>query len=130
MRVTNRRNLYKLKGKSQSQIFSSSLSWLAETFKSSKSVIELQDKASGKIIGNITTSSNWMGRIMYYQSKMVIEIKNGKSRLTLTPVSAMLDNGSPARIMAGDKDNIQASLKDIINNYKTYMSGAGKKDNW
>jgi hypothetical protein len=45
-------NISDITGKSKNQIFSATKIWIAENFKSAKSVIENEDKEAGTIIGN------------------------------------------------------------------------------
>lgn len=72
-------------------LFEQSLQWLAGTFKSSKAVIEYQNKQEGKIIGNVLLSCGMMGKVF---AKLTIEIKNFKVRLTCVPTSMTGMNGS------------------------------------
>lgn len=73
-------------------IYDATLQWLAETFVSSKSVIEFQDKGSGKIIGNIRVEiqmhdpifgAAWTANAKATQK---IEIKDGKFRMSFSNI--------------------------------------------
>jgi hypothetical protein len=64
------------------EIYDLALQFIAENFKSAKSVLEYQDKEAGRIIGNGTTSINdgFMGRPASFT--MVIDIKDGRYRVS------------------------------------------------
>lgn len=75
--------VYDLPKMSKNEIYDKTLSWMAETFVSSKKVIELADKDNGKIIGNAATTYDRCGMVNvtgYYT--LIIEIKDERLRLT------------------------------------------------
>jgi len=68
---------------SKDELFLRTRRWMAETFRSSKAVIELEDKENGQIIGNTSLSiKGGLGITIYFDMTIVIDIKDGKIRLT------------------------------------------------
>ncbi len=79
---------YDVPGLNKDQLFDKTLAWMAETFVSSKAVIELKDKENGKIIGNGVTSI-FNGLITFDVSyTLIIDIKNNKIRMTFKNLQA------------------------------------------
>jgi hypothetical protein len=57
--------------------------WMAETFRSSKAVIEFEDKENGQIIGNTRLPiKGGLGTTFYFDMTIIIGIRDGKIRLT------------------------------------------------
>lgn len=79
---------YDLEDKSQTELYAITKSWLAEMFKNSKNVIEVDEKESGIVSGNGTNSFT-IGNIalgytteyLYFTFKC--QMKDGRFRLTL-----------------------------------------------
>jgi len=68
---------------SKDQLFARTLAWMAESFVSSKAVIELQDKENGKIIGHGRTSFSSMGLVeIPCDYTLIVDVKDEKVRLT------------------------------------------------
>jgi len=66
-------------GVQKNVIFTRSLKWIANNFKSSKAVIEYQDTASGSIIGNgAAPTSFFAGPDMLFT--MNIDVRDGRAR--------------------------------------------------
>ncbi len=122
-------------GKTQAQLFSSTKSWIAETFVSAKAVIDDADKDSGRIIAK--------GRIKHPCDKgvgclmgasigfvMRIDTKDGKIRTTYTSLTKILPatygaGGSPesetAIWAAGDLVDAKTALKDLSDSLQHYV---------
>lgn len=66
------------------QIFDKSILWIAENFKSAKSVLEIQDKTNGKIIGNSNFDIPYLMSSATINFTISIDIKDGKYRITYT----------------------------------------------
>jgi len=70
-------------GQSKDQLFARTLAWMAESFVSSKAVIELQDKENGRIIGHGRTSFSSMGLVeIPCDYTLIVDVKDEKLRLT------------------------------------------------
>jgi len=82
--------VFEAPGYSKEQIFSSTKIWIAENFRSSKSVLEYENKDSGTIIGNgiIPYPCSGLGCMVQGDWKvpftMRVDIKDQKFRLTFT----------------------------------------------
>ena len=72
---------------SKDEIYTQSLSWMAEKFVSAKDVIQLKDKEAGKIIGKGYTDIK-IGWLVLIPSKFTLKIdaKDNKYRLTFKDV--------------------------------------------
>ncbi len=73
---------------SSTELYVSASLWMVGTFKSSDSVLELEDKDAGILKGKFTlTAPQFLGTI-YFDNIVTIEVKDGKARLTiLAPIS-------------------------------------------
>ena len=69
-------------GRTASQLYAKTLAWMAETFVSSKAVIELQDKENAKIIGHGRTSFTNVIAVIPCEYTLIAEMKDGRVRLT------------------------------------------------
>lgn len=71
-------------GLKKNQIYDKTLAWMAENFRSSKSVIELKDRENGKIIGqaigNVSDPIPMYDRAYGYT--LIIDIKDYKIKVT------------------------------------------------
>ena len=73
---------------SSTELYVSASLWMVDTFKSSDSVLELEDKDAGILKGKFTlTAPQFLGTI-YFDNIVTIEVKDGKARLTISaPIS-------------------------------------------
>jgi hypothetical protein len=67
---------------SKNEIYNKTLLWMAQTFNSSKSVIELQDSSQGLIVGNGIVLISYMLAERPIAFVIKIEIKDNKYRLS------------------------------------------------
>lgn len=67
----------------KSQIFNRSEEWIALTFNSGKSVIQLKNSETGRIIGRgvVAVQKNRMSAFESYKYTMIIDSKDGKSKV-------------------------------------------------
>ena len=87
------------KGTTKDQLFSTARIWLAETFRSSKAVIDLEDKAEGVIVGNAAMPYPKTGCEGLYCSviadwqvhfKIRIDVKDDRYRISFTDLELFL----------------------------------------
>lgn len=119
------------------QIFNKTLQWMAETFKSSKHVIEYKDLAEGMIIGNASVQVQAVkdpfgsippGLVAF---TMKIEIKDGKYRLT-TYHYAKNDLTTTMDMWYHTKETIEdvnQKIAELDKNLYYYLTSA-KNDTW
>lgn len=120
---------------SKNDIYNGTLLWLAETFKSSKSVIELKDKELGKIIGNIALDLN-IDRLgiwpvyQTYEFSLKIDIKDNKYRLTFTNVNdvSLFKKGEYYDPFYGNQ--AQKELSKLSEDLAKYLSNYKPNDNF
>lgn len=125
-------NIYNLK-MSKSQIYDKSLEWIIKTFVSPKSVIQLKDKISGKIIAKGV--AKWSGVYpTYVLYIMTIEAKDNKLRVTYD--SIIFETNVNREITK--RALTYQSEYDFISNYCSqqdrdlveYLNSANKSSNW
>ena len=134
-------------GLSSSQIYDKTLQWMAENFKSSKAVIEYQDKQAGTIIGHGSSSifCSGMECLIYsevpFSFTLRVDIKDGKTRTTykditlnypyIPPHSGVM--ATPARstnqLNQEQKMKVDIKLKDIVRRMNESVNSI-KNSNW
>lgn len=104
---------------SQSDIYDRAVVWVAETFKSSKEILQFQDKQIGKIIGNGTVSlkvgSGFMAANVPCTFKMKIDIKDKKYRVTFSDVMLTFNTG-PLPIEETNRAPNEAAVREVFDN--------------
>jgi len=78
-------------GKTADQLYSAALSWFPAAFKSGKAVLEVQDKAAGKLIGK--ASESWEAPALLARTPLsgaisytvTVEVKDGRYRYIIGP---------------------------------------------
>lgn len=132
---------------SKDQIFSATKIWVAENFKSAKSVIEYENKEEGTIIGNGVIAYPCSGMDCLAKSDwkvpftMRVDMKNEKFKLTFTnmqlawPASVSgatytrANDGSPIYYQ-GDIDKIKPALLKFGDELQASMNNNKKSSNW
>lgn len=135
-------------GISQKEIYDESKRWLAKNFKSSKSVIQYDDSASGMIIGKGNFDFPCVGYIecaAYANSNvnftLTIETKDNRARLKFDDLGIFSPPSSynGMIIPGGDKLPIWQEqhkplviqkLKDTTSNYASEVKSSSKPDDW
>lgn len=79
---------YELEGKTQAEMYAITKTWLAEMFKNSKNVIEVDEKDAGIVSGNGTSSFTTGNIALGYTTETLYftfkcQMKDGRFRLTL-----------------------------------------------
>lgn len=121
-------HVIQLDGMKKDAIYNRSLTWLATAFVSSKAIIDIKDENQGIIIGNISVK---LGNFLYsymVQTKLQIDIKDGKARLTFTPMQCIGQDGEkwPPR-----SNNIEAANEEYAKLLISFTEAMKKKDdNW
>jgi hypothetical protein len=109
--------------KSKGAIFDLTMQFIAENFKSAKSVIEYQDREAGRIVGNGTTfvSDGMMDRPASFT--MIIDIKDKKFRVTYKSLRYQagtalpwgpIEYVTPYNSMVGQLDGITDHLRRYV----------------
>jgi hypothetical protein len=126
-------NVIEFPGINKSQIYTRSLEWIATSFRSAKSVIELQDKESGKIIGNILIPCGSGLGLFYVRSTLTIEAKDNRARFTCIANSALsqsMTNEGPIYSNLSNVSQIRNSIQKLSEEYKAFILAEKKFDNW
>ncbi len=79
-------------GKTKDELFVSAASWFVDSFKDSKSVLEISDKQSGLLKGKYTTEVAQGLTSMIIESIITVETKDGKVRLTISNPTSIKDS--------------------------------------
>jgi hypothetical protein len=115
-------------------IYVKTLQWMAETFVSSKQVIEYKDSAEGTIIGNASAKvAVFMGGQGLVAFTMKIEIKDGRYRVTVYGYR----KGDDSKIneqwytTGNAKKRVNAEVDKMLESLKEYLSKSkANNDNW
>lgn len=130
---------------SQKKIFDLSKIWLAKNFKSSNSVIQYEDAATGTIIGKgnmpYPCSNAW--KCMAFTNQIIlftltIDTKDNKARLTFNDLrsksiqpsnNAFVKPGAELQIYS-DKEGITDGIKKVISEYGIEIKKVQSDTNW
>ena len=116
------------------RLFDTALLWLAESARSSKSVIDLKDRDLGVIIGTAATSQSigW-GASVPMSFKLKIEVKDNKYRLTFSQVLLNFDFGFKP-IEQANRASIEPKAKEKFSEFAeslhAYLVAASKAKPW
>jgi len=120
------------------KVFDLSLEWLAKTFTSSKKVIEYQDRAAGKIIGNGSISYP-MGKAMGttvsipWYFTFSIEIKESRYRLVFENYRVGPYKIKYSGLYKEEKEQIEifhTMAIALAQDLNTYLSQSIGRDDW
>lgn len=122
--------IIKIPNTSQDEIYIKSNSWFVETFNSAESVIQFQDKESGKIMGKYIFSYN--EGLYSYKAKQTIniDIKEGKIRIIINdPYYKTISGGGqtyqntsylPLKTQKGI-DRVRIEWESLIDSLEEYL---------
>jgi hypothetical protein len=118
------------------EIYSQTLIWMAENFKSSKSVIDMKDKELGVIIGNGAVDVNLGSKFLpvnnTFTFKMKVEMKDNKLRLTFSNVKMVVQGYEKPIEQTNRKANekrMTREFNDIADQLGAHLSRS-KGANW
>lgn len=116
------------------RLFDTALLWLAESARSSKSVIDLKDKELGTIIGNITSTLGIAWGVNVPMSfKLKIEVKDNKYRLTFSQVQLNFDYGlKPIEQSnrASVEPKARQQFEEMAASFHAYLTANAKAKAW
>lgn len=116
------------------KIFDNALLWLAETFVSSKKLIDLQDRGLGTIIGNVgdDIKIGW-GVTLPISYKIRIDVRDNKYRMTFANVLVHTAFGIKP-IEQTNRNTTESGTRERCNalaeSFRTYLSNAAKSATW
>jgi uncharacterized protein YajQ (UPF0234 family) len=109
-------------------IFDKSIEYISRSFGSGKAVLELQDKANWKIIGNITCPVNYGYHTA--TAKMIIFIKDNKYKIFLENVMQH-GNATPNQViplLERDYEPVKECFTKIDNSHYSFLTNKDKKE--
>ncbi len=116
------------------RLFDTALLWLAESSRSSKSVIDLKNKELGTIIGNCTSSLGIAWGVNVPMSfKLKIEVKDNKYRLTFSQVQLNFDYGlKPIEQSnrASVEPKARQQFEEMAASFHAYLTANAKAKAW
>ena len=117
------------------ELFIKSDQWMVKAFTNAKSVIQLQDKQSGKIVGKYLLHGEFGIRSQYgfiQQSPdafalITITVKDNASKIVIEPQGSWKSIPNGKNVGYGDKygfttQKAQADITALINSFKNYMT--------
>lgn len=116
------------------QIFDNAALWLAESIRSSKAAIELNDKDIGTIIGNVSADLK-IGWAVYMpiQFKLRIDVKDNRYRMTFSQVK-ILAGSSLKPIESANRDSLEPKARDLFEqlatSFQDYLAASAKSKAW
>lgn len=119
---------------SKSDIFDNTRLWMAESYKSSEAVIDLQDKELGTIIGNGSADLKigW-GVYTPMTFKIRIDVKENKYRITFNKINIVFDSGAKPIESANRKSlepKAKKAFEEMAASLDSYLTKAKKGDDW
>jgi hypothetical protein len=125
---------------SKIELISHSTAFIAEKFRSAKSVIQLKDLEMGKIVGDVVLMNPKAGYFDAFngiRARLVLDAKNGKYRLQMSNIEAVDGYGviSPlGRLEGANRYRIEpmanAVLAEFSDELATYLRRAKASENW
>lgn len=135
-RITVREYVIDAPGRSKDEIFTATKIWLAETFASSKAVIEDADKEAGRIIGNGSMpypcrgKCEWAG-IWNLKFTIRVDMKDGKFKITYSNIQTSTHMGDWGSYqIKEDQPNIKLAFENLNQSLQTYVTKEKQKANW
>ncbi len=124
--------VYEFKGMTQNAVFDKSMLWIAESYGSAKSVIQLSDRAQGVIIAQCVGNAFYMMWDRGFNYTLKIEARAGKARLTIDNITPRITtqtqmNGAPIQVggleikYKEQYDLAAAYVAELARRYETYM---------
>lgn len=84
-----------VEGKNSDQLYSSAREWFAETFKSAKDVLQMDDPVAGKLIGkgmgDINVKAGMVPVTLDYEFQVKIFVKDGRYKYTIDNIATVSD---------------------------------------
>jgi len=121
----------------QDDLYVKANSWMAETFGSSKSVIQFTDKESGTVIGKYLFNRSQKSTGLYGNESTLsedsyaiikIQVKDNKAKINIAPNDyAIVENMYGSEPLT--KDLGEQRIKSLISNFKKYMKN-DKSTDW
>lgn len=127
-------------GLGKKEIVAQTNAFIAETFKSGKTVTEMSDADAGKIIGNvilIDPAAGILSPFKGFQATMTVDAKDGKYRLRFTNVTAVDQKLQPSgfgKVEGANNYRLQPIADRVFPEfgakYDAYIRKAKTDDNW
>ncbi|CAM0689807.1 MULTISPECIES: DUF4468 domain-containing protein [Acinetobacter calcoaceticus/baumannii complex] len=132
---------------SKNQIFNTSKIWIAKSFKSSNSVIQYEDSATGTIVGkgNMQFPCQGTWSCMAHKDDILvftikIDTKDNKARISFNDMTMKINTKGATKFVAigqeiqtvpeKDNDVIQLGLKNIVQDFKNGIHTESSDSNW
>ncbi|MFD0727448.1 DUF4468 domain-containing protein [Lysobacter brunescens] len=124
---------------SKREIVSHAAAFLAEHFKSSRSIIELRDDELGKIVGDIIVKNpkaKMLSAFPAIRTRIIIDAKDGRYRLQATNIVGVDGNGTVTSwgIEGANQYRIEPAALEALNAFSSalnsYINNAQSSGNW
>lgn len=124
---------------SKKEIIANSAAFLAEKFRSSKSVIELRDDELGKIVGDVilrNPKAKFLSAFPAVKARIIIDAKDGRYRLQATNIVGVDGNGKVTTwtVEGANQYRLEPAALEALNafaaEFKAYISDVHSSSDW
>lgn len=122
------------------EVVAHAAAFIAEKFKSSKSVIELRDDELGKIVGDVVLANpdaKMFDAFKAIKTRVIVDAKDGKYRLQATNIVGIDGNGNVSpwgNIESANQYRVEPLALHVLSafaeEFKAYMGKAKTDDSW
>jgi hypothetical protein len=122
-------NIFMFEGMDKQQLLQKSSAWVSTSFRTNKAVLISIDPETGKIIVSASTSWNSMLSTLTVYVQILIEVRDGRVRFTMTPTE-LHRNDTPVGLYETDLHDCVARLSVLKDSYTEYMRNSTRDTEW
>ena len=124
-----------VRGKTKKVIYTASLEWIETTFKTHQTVVEYKNPESAKIVGSIITTGRKMLHDYKFKSRITIDIKDNKARLTFEPQSLSISfedvlAEKRSTFTSSEKTMAHETIAPVRKSYMQYLKTGKRENSW
>ena len=131
---TEIQTIYELPNMDKNTIYENTLLWMAETFRSSNRIIELNDRDRGMIIANGVVNFNHNAIVYPCSFTMITEMKDNKIRITYKKLVLQRMYASSYEVATDQYPALKLKLDSLSSELYRYLKPEGSKksdnDDW
>ncbi len=117
-----------LPGMKKDQAYTKTLEFFAKNFVSANDVIQMKDKETGMIVGQIVTSYTKALSNVDVDATMTVELKDSRARITYVAHTMNVSGTGKRAIYQGEQAESLAALKKMTEKYVAFMNTKASSD--